>query len=211
MSACNGSDDAALATTTELSPATTIADTAVPSSESAVSSSTSSPSTTTPATIPPSTTPDVATTAPADVDWAMIGGDLYRQAVDLPKNPSLEAVATLCLAGSQCEQDQTATVDFLLDADARVEGGPEFVIDTVEYQGTLDGVPVDEALDVTLIIRLTATTVEDSRVVKADGTVEATIAPDSMIVMGEQYSQTVSLGRASPSDDWQLSALGALS
>lgn len=141
----------------------------------------------------------------------MIGGDLYRQAVDLPKDPSLEAVAALCLTGSQCEQDQTATVEFLLDADARVEGGPEFEIDAVEYQGTLDGVPLDEALDVTLIIRLTATIVEDSQVVNSGGTVEATIAPDAAIMVGEQYSQTVSLGRASPSDAWQLSALGTLS
>ena len=213
LSACDGGGDADLATTV---PVTNAAETTTSQGlESGTTTMSSSPvsNDVAPTTAPSSTSGSVTTTTadvPVPTDWTAIVTDIYRQVVELPMEPSVDAVTQLCLPDSPCESERLATVDFLTSGGLHVEGGSEYRIDSVEYQGTLDDVPLDEALEVTLILRITVTSIEESRLVEEDGSVNATLAPDETLTAGEQYSQTVSLGRASVDAAWQLSALGVL-
>ena len=213
LSACDGSGDADPGTTV---PVTDAAETTTTQGVESVTTtmSTSAVSTDVARTTAPSSTSGSVTTTTAGVpvttDWTAIVTDIYRQVVELPKEPSVDAVTQLCLPGSPCESERLATVEFLTSGGLHVEGGSEYRIDSVEYQGTLDDVPLDEALEVTLILRITVTLIEESRLVEEDGSVNATLAPDETVTAGEQYSQTVSLGRTSVDAGWQLSALGVL-
>ena len=213
LSACDGGGDADLGTTVPVTDAAETTTTRAVESGTTTTSSTAASNDVARTTAPSSTSGSVTTTTagvPATTDWTSIVTDIYRRVVELPMEPSVDAVTQLCLPSSPCESERLATVEFLTSGGLHVEGGSEYRIDSVEYQGTLDGVPLDEALEVTLILRITVTSIEESRLVEEDGSVNATLAPDETLTAGEQYSQTVSLGRTSVDAVWQLSALGVL-
>lgn len=185
-------------TTTTTVAAGTIASSSVAPTAPSTDSSTSQPRSST------------ATSDPgaAAYDWTAIVTDLLRQEFELPRNPSLEGIDALCAEVSSCRETWTTTVNYLLENEVRLEGGAPFEVNSIEYQGTTDDVPIDEALSVVLILRQTVTEQGMTRLVRDDGSTFSEVPPDESLVAGEQISRTLVLGRDRATDGWRIVLIG---
>lgn len=159
---------------------------------------------------PTEPTGSAESTKPAEPDWRPLVTRLLRANRDVARHPSYRAVRQFCLPRSECSAQSNNTVAFMLERGVHAEGLPSFRVDSVEYQGTLDDVPLEQALEITFIVRMTFLRYGDGRLVRADGTLHSVIDADKSIKVGRQYSRSVSLGRVTTDSPWLLSSSGDL-
>ena len=112
------------------------------------------------------------------VDWAAIVTELDRRRAAAQRDPSMEAIDSFCAPMSECNEQWSDSIGYLIDNDLRMVGGhPDEIVDVV-YAGTLDGSPLSEAFEVVLDVERRAVEQGVIQLVTDDGSVEQEFRPD---------------------------------
>ena len=142
------------------------------------------------------------------VDWAAIVTELDRRRAAAQRDPSMEAIDSFCAPMSECNEQWSDSIGYLIDNDLRMVGGhPDEIVDVV-YAGTLDGSPLSEAFEVVLDLERRAVEQGVIQLVTDDGSVEQEFRPDEEAPPGSTVFEALVLQRRTLTSEWLVFETG---